>query len=314
MQKTKKTTTVKKRNGRLVFTGFSMGLADLVPGVSGGTIALLYGIYDELLFSIKQLSGKVPRLLFAREFRKAFATIPFPFLLPLGIGMLLAVFGLSSVVSYLLDNQPGYVFSLFFGLVIGSSVVISRRVNGWNINRYLSLVISAAIIYGIVGIAEQKIGNSTGAIFISGMLGFCAMILPGISGSLILVILGQYKNMINALNDKDFIFLITLAAGGAVGLALFSRLLSWLLKHHHGAVMAALVGMMLGSLRKLVPIDASTQGMIDPSNVAQLMLGLALLVAGVILVLRLEKLGIAEEHDDIDTKEFKKELSEQEGL
>ena len=300
---------------RLLFTGLSMGLADLIPGVSSGTIAFLYGIYDELLFSIKQATGAFPRLIFKGQFKQALAVIPFGFLIPVIGGMLIAIFSLSHLVTYLLENHATYVWSFFFGLVLGSVFLISKRVTHWNINRVLMLLLGAFITYYIVGLAGVSFEPTPLAIFLTGMIAFCAMILPGISGSLIMVILGQYKHVIEAINDLNFTILASLAAGGAVGLALFSRLLSWLLRDYHGAVIAFLIGMMIGSLRKVWPwqegVDTSAVTNVLPSFGLELLASISLMLLAIFIVWRLEKLGIASEHDDIHTKDFEHELAEQ---
>lgn len=306
----------KPRRIRLALTGFTMGMADLVPGVSGGTIAFLFGIYDELLYSIKVITGQFPRLLLKGRFGEAWRVVPFGFLVPLFLGIGLAIFGLVGVFSYLLEHYPVYLWSLFFGLVLGSSYIVSKRVAGWNIRRFGLLVLGFAATYGLVGLPTLNgVSPSAFVMFATGAIAICAMILPGISGSLIMVMLGQYENVINAVADRSFHLLAPFAAGAVVGIAIFSRLLSWLLKNFHSAVIAFLIGVMLGSLRKVWPWQIEVEEKIFtntlPSLSWQLAASLVLMLAGFLLVWQLERMGIAKEHDDIDSKAFAKEIKAQ---
>lgn len=313
-QKAINSTDAPARGKRLFFTGFTMGLADLVPGVSGGTIALLFGIYDELLYSIKLVTGKVLKLLFARKFKQAFRLIPFAFLLPVGIGIGLAIFGMVQVVSYLLDTQPVAVWSLFFGLVVGSVVVVSRRVLHWTIGRILLLILGFIITFLLVGLPSLGGSSAPLAVLGSGAVAITAMILPGISGSLILVLLGQYETIIHAVAERDYVLIGLFAIGAVVGLALFVRLLTWLLKRYHFAVIATLVGVMAGSLRRVWPWQTEhASGAVStalPPFDYSLLLAIVLAAVGFSLVLVLERSGIAKEHDDIQTRDFKKEFKQ----
>lgn len=307
----------KKRTTRLFFTGMTMGIADLVPGVSGGTIAFLFGIYDELLYSIKLITGQVPKLLLAGRFNQAWQIIPLKFLLPVASGILLSIFGLVKIVSYLLETQPVFVWALFFGLVAGSVYAVSRRISKWTLRHGLLLGLGFVLTYIIVGL--PAIGGSVSplAIFATGAIAITAMILPGISGSLIMVLLGQYQVVIKAVAERDFVVLGFFALGAIVGLALFVRLLGWLLKHYHFAVIAFLIGVMAGSLRRIWPwqtLDEIGNSVnVLPDISVQFALAVLLAVLGFVIVYVLERAGIATEHDDIDTKEFKKEMQEIEG-
>jgi putative membrane protein len=304
-----------KRTQRLLFTGFCMGLADLVPGVSGGTIAFLYGIYDELLFSIRTVTGKTIKLIARGKFKEALSTIPFAFLVPLAIGILTAIFGLVHLVTYLLDNHATYVWSFFFGLVLGSVVVISKRVEKWNLNRALLLLAAFSITFGVLGLPVLDTQETPLVLFLTGAIAITAMILPGISGSLIMVILGQYKTVINSVADRKIADMFYFACGAAVGIALFSRLLSWLLKNHHTAVIATMIGIMLGSLRRVWPWQTELSDGTYVNNAPEwgwpVAGSIALGLFAFALVWYLEKLGVAREHDDIDDKEFVKEMKSQ---
>jgi putative membrane protein len=303
-----------KRKVRLFFTGLAMGIADLVPGVSGGTIAFLFGIYDELLYTIKLMTGQIPRLVFTGKFKQALSLIPFSFLLPVGAGILLAIFGLVHIVSYLLDTQPTLVWALFFGLILGSVYVISRRVSVWTMHRFLLMGLGFTITFVVVGLPSTGGSDAPLAIFGTGVVAITAMILPGISGSLIMVLLGQYEVIINAITEREFSLLATFAAGAIVGLAAFVRILTWLLKRYHTAVIVVLTGIMAGSLRRIWPWQTTTNdGGVNnffPVIELSLLWALLLVCAGFIIVVLLERYGVAKEHDDINTKEFKREFTD----
>ncbi len=303
------------RTPRLLFTGFSMGVADLIPGVSGGTIAFLLGIYDELLYTIKLLTGTVPKLLLEGKVKEAFRAIPFGFLLPLVSGLLLAIFGLVGVVSYLLDNQAVYVWSLFFGLVLGSVYVVSKRIPEWSRKRVMLLASGFVVTFLLLGLPVLGADATPLILFSTGAIASLAMILPGISGSLIMVMLGQYANVVGAIASRDVLQLAYFALGAITGLALFARLLSWLLKNHHAGVVAVLIGVMIGSLRSVWPWQVEQQSglflNVLPDSVFSVFWGLILIVLGFIIVWRLEKLGLAREHIDIEDKEFIQEVKAQ---
>lgn len=302
-----------RRRIRLLFTGLSMGLADLVPGVSGGTIALLFGIYDELLYTVKLVTGRVPKLLLSGKFAEAWQLIPFGFLLPLVLGMGLAIFGLVYLVEYLLEAQPVFVWALFFGLVLGSAYIVSRRVTAWTPRRILLLLAGFIVTFIIVSLPSIGGSDSPLAIFATGAIAITAMILPGISGSLIMVMLGQYEIVIDAVAARDVLTLGFFAIGALLGLAVFARVLTWLLKHYHLAVIACLVGVMLGSLRRIWPWQTEDATNLVPSIDASLLLALLLTVVGFLLVIMLERVGLTREHDDIHTREFKRDFKEIEG-
>ena len=302
------------RKRRIFFTGLTMGTADLVPGVSGGTIAFLFGIYDELLYSIKVATGPALKLIFTGKFKAAFKLMPFAFLVPLLLGMLLAIFGMVQIVNYLLETFPTFVWSLFFGLVAGSVYVILRRLTQWTPKRILLLILGFVLTFILVGLPSIGGSDSPLAIFSTGAVAITAMILPGISGSMIMVILGQYEIVINAVADRNLGMLAIFAAGIFVGIATFVRVLSWLLKRYHQAVMAFLIGVMAGSLRSIWPWQTESSNGTVSNVLPQIDLALAgvllLMLFGFGLVILLERVGVAREHDDIDTPEFRKEMLE----
>lgn len=297
---------IKNRSLHLLFTGLTMGIADLVPGVSGGTIAFLFGIYDELLRSIKVVTGQVPKNILTGNFTEAFRLIPFGFLVPLTAGLALAIFGFVHVISFLLATQPILVWALFFGLVLGSAYVVYKRITAWTIYRSLLLGLGCGLTFIIVGLPALSGSASPVAVFLTGAIAITAMILPGISGSLIMVLLGQYEVIINAVALRDFATMGIFFAGAIIGLAIFVRLLTWLLKHYYLAVIAFLVGVMFGSLRRLWPWQTtSTEGeainLLPPAELAVVPV-LILIVLGFVIVLLLDRAGITKPHDDSDTR------------
>lgn len=290
-------------NFRLVFTGMSMGLCDLIPGVSSGTVAFLYGIYDELLYAINTITSQTLRLFLKLRFRQAWRSIPFKFILPLMIGMVVSVFAMSDVVGYLLETQPVFTWSLFFGFVLGSVFMVKGRVKSWGKRQILILLAGFVSVFLLVGMPALQMESSPVVVFVSGIIGSIAMILPGISGSLILVLIGQYENIINSISNRDFVTLAIFACGIVVGLSLFARLLGWLLRNHHNSVMVVLIGVILGSLRAVWPWQNYD---FNPNSIAgyvSVLVSIVLMAVGFFVVVALEKIGIATEHNsDIDMK------------
>ncbi len=248
---------------RLFVTGFSMGSADLVPGVSGGTIALLFGIYEELIHSIKTVSSKALKLALQGRIREALWVVPWEFLVPLGAGILAAIFSLAKLISYLLANHPVFVWSFFFGLVTASVWVVGQRVGRWNARAYGTAAIGAAVTYAIVGAVPVHTPAELPVFFLAGMIAIMAMILPGISGSFLLVLMGKYAQLLEAVTSRDVITLSVFVLGAAVGLALFSRFLSYMFANHHQPMMAFLTGVLLGSLRKVWPWKETVETTLD---------------------------------------------------
>ncbi len=242
---------------RLFFTGFAMGSADIVPGVSGGTMAFILGIYEDLLNAIKSFNPTSLGLLLRAKVGEFFRYVPFTFLIAVGLGILTAILLLSGFLSQTLADPNGRVllFAFFFGLVIASIVSVGAQVR-WSGLAVLSLVLGTVIAFLIVNAIPASIESTPINLFLSGMVAICAMILPGISGSFILLILGQYDNVLNAVTERDFLTLGIVAAGCVVGIVIFSRVLSWMLRRHYHVTVAALVGFMVGSLWKIWPWKA----------------------------------------------------------
>lgn len=305
---------------RLFFTGFTMGAADIVPGVSGGTVAFLLGIYEELIYSIKLVSGEVLRLFLKGKIKEAIEKVPFRFLIPLGLGVLTALFTLANIISYLLHDYPSFVWSFFFGLVLASVLIVRKRVVTWDLRDYVALIATSVGTYFLVGAVPVETPNNPLALFLSGAIAICAMILPGISGSFLLVIMGKYEQVLNAVVERDIFTLVVFGLGTVVGLAAFSRVLSWLFKKHHDIVVAALIGFMIGSLRKVWPwkevistrinshgelVPLLEKNILPASVDTSVMICLGLFVLGMVAIFLLDKMEVTQEQTaDVDDKSF----------
>ena len=239
-----------------VLRGFLMGSADVVPGVSGGTVALVLGIYERLVRQIRTGAGALASLVRLRwaEAKDRLASVEWRFLLPLLAGILLAIVSLAALIEHLLEEEPQNTAAAFFGLVLGSIVIAWRLVGSWNATIVALGAAVAVAAFFLLGLRGDEVTDPALALFFgAGAVAIVAMILPGISGSFILLMLGMYQPVLDAVNDRDIATLLVFAVGATLGLALFSTLLDRLLRDHHDAVMAALIGLMAGSLRVLWP-------------------------------------------------------------
>jgi putative membrane protein len=283
-----------------------MGASDVVPGVSGGTMAFILGIYEELIDAIKSFDLKSLQFLVTLKFRPLLDRISWQFLLAVGIGIFTAIFTLSKLLSWLLQNRPVFIWSFFLGLILASVLSVSRRVEAWRILTWLFLVGGTLGSYFLVGLVPVATPNDYWFLFLCGAVAICAMILPGISGSYILVLLGKYQYVLDAVNHRDFLVLGLVAAGACVGIIAFSRILGWLLKNHHDLMVATLTGLMIGSLRKVWPWKETLESVVDSrgqmvplvqSNIlpgqwnGEVLVALSLMVAGLLAVLFLDRLG-----------------------
>lgn len=278
--------------------GFLMGSADIVPGVSGGTIALVIGIYERLIAQVRTGASALARM--ARlDVTPAVAElrlIQWRFVLPLGVGILTAIAVLSSTLEHLLDEQPILLSGLFLGLVAGSVIVAFRefedRLRGphWTV-----MVITAVAVFALLGLRSGRLTDPSLAVFFAGgAVAICAMILPGISGSFVLLLLGLYDAVISAVSGRDVAVVLMVGLGAVLGLALFSTLLHWLLANFHDVVLAALIGLMAGSLRVLWPWPSGADGVGDTGLGApdgQLPEAIGLMVVGFLVVLGIAWLG-----------------------
>ncbi|MBI4152349.1 DUF368 domain-containing protein [Candidatus Woesearchaeota archaeon] len=237
----------------LVFIrGLCMGIADAIPGVSGGTIAFITGIYDRLLHAISSVKGKWFSLLLHGKFKDSFSAlkeIHFTFLLPLLAGIALSLFLFSGVMNSLLLSRPAVTYAFFFGLILASAWLLSKKIHLGILRNVVSLVLGFALAYLIAGATAATVSHSLPVIFFSAAVAICAMILPGISGAFILLLLGQYQFLIQALQDLNTAIILTFGAGAVVGLLSFVRLLDYVLHHHRALTLSFLTGLMIGSLR-----------------------------------------------------------------
>jgi putative membrane protein len=233
--------------------GIAMGSADVVPGVSGGTVAFITGIYTELLDSIKSVDGQALKLLAGFKFKDFWTKVNGNFLLPLFLGIMTSLLTLAKLVKYLLIEEPISLWSFFFGLIIISSILVLREIKKWSLVSVLSMFIGIAIAYWITVTSPAETTNAYWFIFLSGCIAICAMILPGISGAFILLILGKYEFIITAITERDYIVIAVFALGCIVGLLSFARVVSWLLKNYHDIAVSLLAGFMIGSLNKVWP-------------------------------------------------------------
>lgn len=237
----------------LTLKGMAMGAADVVPGVSGGTIAFIAGIYDELINSIKSINMHSLKLLFTGKIAAFWKAVNGNFLFALLLGIAISVFSLAKLITYLLLNEPVLVWSFFFGLVLASTWFVTKDIKGWNWKTVAGFVGGAVIAYYITVATPAETSTNLMFIFLCGAIAICAMILPGISGSFILVLLGKYFYVMEAVKTLDLVVLGVFAFGAALGITSFSRVLSYALKNFRNITLSVLSGFMLGSLNKVWP-------------------------------------------------------------
>lgn len=297
-----------KKAVMLYLKGLAMGAADVVPGVSGGTIAFISGIYEELLRSIGNVAPALVLLLKGR-IADAWKLANANFLLVLLAGIGTSILTLAKVITYLLETHPVPVWSFFFGLVLVSVYIVAREIKRWNIGLFTLFALGAAAGYWITSASPVQWSDSLLGLFFAGAIAICAMILPGISGSFVLVLMGLYPTVLGALKDFNLPVILVFASGCAVGLVSFARVVSWLLQRWHSVTLAFLAGLMLGSLNKIWPwkfvesveVTSVTRSIpaveinMWPNEWANVMgqnsqwaLALSLAVAGVALVLAIE--------------------------
>ena len=230
-----------------------MGAADVVPGVSGGTIAFISGIYEELITSLNNINLSFFKNWKDEGFLKAWRALNGNFLLALAIGIAISVISLARLISWLLENEPVLVWSFFFGLVLASIFFVARDISAWKIPTVIIFLVGAALAFFITSISPATSNESLPFLFLSGALAVCAMILPGISGAFILVLLGSYKTVLDAVNQRDFLIIAVVGTGAVIGLLSFARLLKWMFHRFKNLTLALLTGFILGSLNKIWP-------------------------------------------------------------
>lgn len=296
----------------LLLKGMSMGAADVVPGVSGGTIALITGIYRELLDSLKSINLMAIKDLFSLRLLKFWERINGTFLLFVFSGILISIFSLAKLLKWLLLNHPVYIWSFFFGLIIASAILVVRSLKDWRIVDYLTIISGVVIMFLITQFAPAETTEAYWFIFIAGAIAICAMILPGISGAFILLILGKYQFILSAVSEFNIPVLLVFGLGVVSGLLSFSRVLSFLLNRYYKPTIALLAGFIIGSLNKIWPWKETVSSRLNshgetvpliqknifPGNYSEitgsdphLFWALVLMVSGVFIVILLDRIG-----------------------
>lgn len=283
--------------------GVGMGAADVVPGVSGGTIAFIVGIYDELIDSIKSINGASLKMFFTGQWRAFWKMINGNFLVSIVLGIAISVFSLAKLITWLLTDHPIMVWSFFFGLVLASTWFVGKGIKEWNAKTIPAFIIGVAVAYYITVATPAETPTNLLFIFLCGAIAICAMILPGISGSFILVLLGKYFYIMEAVKTLDVVILLVFLAGACVGITTFSRILSYALKHFRNITLAVLTGFMLGSLNKVWPWKETLETFTDRHGVVKPLVesnilpnqhvteAVVLMLVGFFLVYFLEKLS-----------------------
>lgn len=237
----------------LVLKGMGMGAADVVPGVSGGTIAFITGIYEELIDTINRVNFVTLQILFKEGIKPFWRALNGNFLVGLFAGIFISIVSLAKLITYLLDTHPIAIWSFFFGLVLASIPLVAKSVRNWSGSRYFGFAAGSIIAYLITDLPPVEDPGASWYLFVSGMIAICAMILPGISGSFILLLLGSYSTVLQAVNDRDLLSIGIFGGGCIVGILAFSRFLKWMFARYHDVTIAILSGFLLGSLNKIWP-------------------------------------------------------------
>ena len=257
--------------------GMAMGAADAVPGVSGGTIAFISGIYEELITSISNIKLSLIKTLTKEGISPFWKAINGNFLLALLTGIIISFVSFMRLAKFLIEQHPILIWSFFFGLILVSIYFVGKQITKWKIGTIVVLIIGTLIAYYITNLPSLAANSNPFYLFFAGALAICAMILPGISGSFILVILGAYKTLSDALHDWDFKRILLFVVGAVVGLLSFSKILKWLFKNYHNTTLALLTGFIFGSLNKVWPwkktvsvMNEDTGEVIPFSNISEL--------------------------------------------
>lgn len=295
--------------------GMAMGAADVVPGVSGGTIAFISGIYEELLTSISNINLSLIGTLRKEGIKSTWQQLNGNFLAALFLGIGISVVSLAKGIKWMLENEPVLLWSFFFGLVLASIWYVAKQISQWNAWVVVALLLGAAVAYYITTLTPMVNENSSPwFLFFAGALAICAMILPGISGAFILVLLGAYKPVLEAVNSRNFLVIGLVGLGAVVGLLTFSRVLKWLFAKFKNATLAALTGFIVGSLNKIWPWKETitwrinskgeqvplNQISIAPDNFdgdPKLMLAIVMAAVGFAVILILERLAVQKPKD-----------------
>lgn len=292
--------------------GMAMGAADVVPGVSGGTIAFISGIYEELLGSISNINLSLLKTLKQEGIKAAWKQLNGNFLASLFVGIFISIISLAKAIKWMLENEPILLWSFFFGLVLASIIYIAKQITKWNFIAALVLIIGAFLAYYITTLNPMVSESSSSLyIFFAGAIAICAMILPGISGSFILVLLGAYKPVLDAVNERDIKTILVFMAGAVIGLLSFSKVLKWLFANYKNATLAGLTGFIIGSLNKIwpwketltwrtnshgekVPFNQQSVSPFSFDGDSQLFLAIILAVVGFGIIVLMEKIAVQE--------------------
>lgn len=286
--------------------GLLMGGADIIPGVSGGTVALIVGIYERLIRSIKVGYDALVALARGRfaDFRARLAEVEWLLIVPLFAGIATALLIGAAFIPGLMGRFPVQMRSLFFGLILGSLTIPWGRMADRSA-RTLSFGAAAAVAaFVLVGLPPRESADpSMLAVFLFAAVAICAMILPGVSGAFLLLVFGIYEPTLTAVHDRDLLYIGVFGAGAAVGMGTFSGLLNWLLEHHHDLTMAALVGLMAGSLRALWPWITTDGALLLPESASQVVVPAVLMLASILFVLALARMGQPSRADTVQSAE-----------
>lgn len=290
------------------FKGLAMGAADAVPGVSGGTIAFISGIYEELINTISNVNASLFKTLFSKGIKAFWQQANGNFLLALLSGIIISFVSFMKLAKYLLEHHPVLIWSFFFGLIVASIYFVGKQITKWNLVSIIALIIGAGIAFYISKLPSLGTNDNPWFLFFAGAIAICAMILPGISGSFILIILGAYKTLSDAIHDIDIKKIVIFGTGAVVGLLSFSHVLKWLFKHYHNVTLALLTGFIFGSLNKVWPWKNTLtwhtdskgikvpllQESINPNSFEgdnQIMFAIVLMLLGFLTIFILERIG-----------------------
>lgn len=286
--------------------GIAMGAADVVPGVSGGTIAFITGIYEELLSTISSVNLESLKVLKKEGLKGFWNHINGNFLVALLLGIGISIASLAKLITYLLKHHDILLWSFFFGLILSSIYLVGKTIKKWGITKIISLLIGTAVAFYITILPPMENPNALWFVFLSGAIAICAMILPGISGSFILLLLGSYELVLTAIKDVKLSVIGTFGIGCVIGLLSFSKLLSWMFKKYHDLTIALLTGFLVGSLNKIWPWKITSsfrtnshgeevpflQENILPSNYngdSQLLMAIVMAIIGFALIIAMER-------------------------
>ncbi len=289
-----------------------MGAADVVPGVSGGTIAFISGIYVELINSINAINFSLFSIWKKDGFKTVWKTVNGNFLFALFLGIAISIFSLAKVLSWLLTNEPILLWAFFFGLVLASVIFVAKAINKWTILTFMAFGIGAILAFYITTLPVSDSSSSLAFLFLSGALAVCAMILPGISGAFILVLLGSYKTILDAVHERNILIIATVGIGAVVGLLSFARLLKWMFLRFKNTTLALLTGFILGSLNKIwpwkkvleyksfgdkvIPVKEANIYPLDYEGDPQILFAILLAILGFALIFILENLAKRDEN------------------